>query len=105
VERDELFQTVLFLEFFDPAFRIDDLLLPCIEGVATGTDLDLQVLLGRAGFNHIPAGTGYGGNFVFWMYLVLHGINPFSIKNLELVIIAFQGKNARRKFPHPSPQK
>ena len=57
------------LEALDPATGVDQLLLAGVERVALGAELDVQVRLGRAGVELIPAGAVDVGERVL-------GVNP-----------------------------
>lgn len=57
----------LGLEFFDPTFRIDKLLFPCIEGMADTADIDLQLLTRAARGEFVAATTLHLANVVFGM--------------------------------------
>jgi len=67
-----LFNAVFLPEFLNPAFRIHNLLLSRKEGVAAGTDLNLQLLLRRPSLNHAPTGAGDGRRLILRVNLVLH---------------------------------
>jgi hypothetical protein len=67
-----LLDIVLFLEFFHPARRVDDILLPGVKGMAVGANLNMKVLRGRFGLYLIAAGTFNDRVFVFGMYFRFH---------------------------------
>ena len=48
------------------------------EGVTLGADFDADVLLGRAGFDDVTAGTSDGGLFVSGMDALFHCVSPLS---------------------------
>ena len=60
-------------EAFNSATRIDQLLLPGVEGVAVGADLHVDLALGGAGGELVAAGAADVRLDVFGMNLGLHG--------------------------------
>src|SRR5688572_32624598 len=60
------------LEALDAAAGVHELLLARVEGVAVGADLHVQVTLGRARLERVPARAGHGCLDVFRMDLGLH---------------------------------
>src|SRR5688572_33065418 len=65
------------LEALDATARIDELLLARVERVAVGADLHVQVALGRACGELVPAGAGHSRLDVGGMDVGLHG--PSSV--------------------------
>src|SRR5581483_8398876 len=60
------------LEALDASARVDELLLPRVERVACGTDLDVQLGLGRARRERVAATAVHGRQLVLGMDLGLH---------------------------------
>src|SRR6266404_751479 len=60
------------LEALDPPTGVHELLLGRIEGVALGADLDVQLRLGRADLERVPAGARHRGEHVIGMNTGLH---------------------------------
>ena len=67
---------ILFHKFFNPAGRVDQLLLPGKEGVAGGTDFHLDFLIHGAGFHLVPAGALRGNFLIFRMDILFHRSYP-----------------------------
>src|SRR5207237_207692 len=60
------------LEALDPSAAVQELLLPGVERVAGGADLDVQLGLRRARLEGVPAGAGHLREHVFGMDAGLH---------------------------------
>ena len=67
-----LAQPIFLPKTFDAAGGIHQLLLAGEEGVATGTNLHLDILRRGASLYDTAAGTSYRGRFILGMYLRLH---------------------------------
>src|SRR5262245_38986143 len=61
------------LEALDTSTGVDELLLARVERVALGADLDVQLGLGRAGHERVPARAVHGRQNVLGMDVGLHG--------------------------------
>ena len=69
----KLAQAVLATEFIDPATRINDFLLACVERMTCRTDLDCQILTqGRAGREFVATTTGHFDIAVVGMNIGFH---------------------------------
>ena len=71
-----LLHAVLAPEALDAASRVDQLLLAGEEGMTRRADVDVQLLLGRAGLEGVPAGTDGHGLVVGRMNAFLHRSTP-----------------------------
>src|SRR5207248_8894587 len=60
------------LEALDPSAGVHELLLARVEGVALGADLDVQLRLGRADLERVPAGARHRRQHVIGMDTGLH---------------------------------
>src|SRR5215469_14792008 len=60
------------LEALDAAARVHELLLARVERVALRADLDVELGLGRAGLERVPAGARHRGDDVLGMNIGLH---------------------------------
>src|SRR4051812_31873588 len=60
------------LEALDPAARVHELLLARVERVAVGADLDVQLGLGGARLERVPAGAGHVREHVLGMDTGFH---------------------------------
>jgi hypothetical protein len=67
-----LFDVVLPPEPFDTACGVYQLLLARKEGVAGGTDFNLDIPGGGTGFDYVPAGAGDFSQFILGMDAVFH---------------------------------
>ena len=67
-----LFNAVLLIELIDTSVGSCALLLSCVEAVALGTDLNVNIFLGRTCHECISAVTGYGCLMICGMYSFLH---------------------------------
>lgn len=77
VQLESLFESV------HSAACIDQLLLAGVEGVALGTNFDLDILLGGSSLNHIAACTANGGLLIVGVDSFLHRVHlPLLLKNL-----------------------
>lgn len=65
---------VAALEPLHPAPRVDQLLLPRVEGVAGRADLHVDLRLGGPGLEGVPAGAPHHGLDVFGMDPLLHSL-------------------------------
>lgn len=63
---------VLSLESFDSPRRIDEFLLAGEEGMALGTDLQVDLWLCRARMEGFTARTGDNSFYVLWMDTLFH---------------------------------
>ena len=70
-------QTKTLVEAVHTAAGIVQLLLTGEERMALGTNFHADVLLGRAGRDHITAGTGDGGLLVIGMDALFHSCHLF----------------------------
>ena len=66
----------LLRESLDTACAVDKLLLPRKERMTIRANLDLQLGLGRARLESVPAATSNRAIHVFGMNIVLHGRRP-----------------------------
>ena len=69
---------VTFAEQVNATFRIDERLLSRKIGMTSRTCVDGHRLNGRAGFNHIAAGTRDGRRVIIGVDLLLHGSKGLS---------------------------
>ena len=67
-----LLNIVLLAEAFYTAGCVNELLFAGKEGVAGGTNFNLEIFNGRTCFNDIAAGTGNLAQLVFRMNLLFH---------------------------------
>ena len=70
-------QTETLVETIHTAAGIVQLLLTGEERMALGTNFHTDILLGRAGRDHVAAGTGDGGLLVYGMDALFHACHLF----------------------------
>ena len=70
---------VPLLELLDPAGRVYQLLLACVERMAVGTDIYGLAVNGGAGLVGCAAGTGKYGSFVFRVQFFFHRYYSLSL--------------------------
>ena len=72
LQRSAFINPVFLTEPLDSSGGVNQLLTTGEEGMAVGTDFDLQILHRRTGLDDIPAGAGDGGIEIFRMNLLFH---------------------------------
>ena len=87
-------RTIFTIESLNTTRRIDQFLLPCKEGMASGTDIDRIASRSASGFNGVSTRTGDGRVCVFWMNFLLHG---FPLRPHQST--SFETRGLYRSFP------
>ena len=78
VNAPPLFLAVALFELLHTPGRIHIFCRACIKGMAGGTGVDLHVLHGRTGMNHVPANACNRGVLIFWMDFFFHSLILFD---------------------------
>ena len=68
--------SITFIETFDAAGRVHELLVTREERMAGGTDLDTDVLPGGPGMDHVSASACDRGRFIGGVNISFHVVSP-----------------------------